>query len=478
MHIYTIDNIEYISPIEIYKKSPKHFTGCSRSKRILVQKMKDKNVINDLDFIYVAKTKTGYNKYETKSDKLPVFVGTLIKLEWYKQYLLSNPDLLNNITVDEFINGEILIDEKQQIIEQQLDTNDVSSMKEIILAENEKFRDIDDNTFEIKIYGERHYDKCYFSYDDICKGLDIEVDSCNLLKNNTYMLNEDYIYLNIPDNNRNVKGTSKNIHFTNQGLWKFVFNNRTEKSKLLRDWANKILYTHSIGTDEQKQSLASNLCGMSINQFQKQMAILCDERPSGIYCINLGTVLDIKKGVDINKLKEFMPNIDKLQDTDLIMKYGKSNDLLRRVKEHLITYKQYGLTDISIICSTLIDDCYLNSAENELKHIIDLRWSRCNLMKDFTEVFTIDKKDINYIIDNFSRLNKLYCMKYAEIQRSLDEAKKSLQMMEQINYGKDLLIKEKDLRIQDINSRIQEKDYVVKLLQEKEELMKRIINKL
>ena len=93
---------------------------------------------------------------------------------------------------------------------------------------------------------------------------------------------------------------------------------RGRKLLICKDWIDKDLH---------KPVKSQSVISKSAHKILRKVEVLPQ---SCIYLFEIGTVYDVRSIFDID---------DTISDTDIVFKYGKSNDLDRRFGEHTSTYK-------------------------------------------------------------------------------------------------------------------------------------------
>lgn len=138
------------------------------------------------------------------------------------------------------------------------------------LKDEEKFKDAEGNVLNIEVRGERYVDKCYFKMKNFKECLDLKnLDKVILNKNTDYEENKHYKYfiskkVKLVENNSNKKkeiSNKKEMFLTYLGIVKVLFVSKNYNCEHFQNWAIKILFTHQLGTKEQKQILSHKLLG-------------------------------------------------------------------------------------------------------------------------------------------------------------------------------------------------------------------------
>lgn len=242
-------------------------------------------------------------------------------------------------------------------------------------------------------------------------------------------------------------------------------------------WAINVLFRAQLGTLEQKEELASDVLGVSASAIKAFLNTNVNSMPV-VYMFTLGKVKDLRKKFDIH---------ESYKDDEWVCKYGLSNDLKRRSQEHEKTYKKIDNVDLQLKFHVYIDPFYLSSAENDMeKYFKGAHWHLKN--SKFTELACIPEHMMSSIVHNeFKRLGGAYAGKLqdlqaqlanalvlnASLQNSLDiQAQSHKDVIQNINYYNESLIKEKDDRLKTTEALFQDQIKLYKLIIDKQLLGK------
>jgi len=408
MNSIKINNITYYRIDIIQKSYPKLFKGCKTTKIFI-----DKHTIPENKYIYARKKD---NKWVISDGNSRKFDKLFVSKKWFhEKFPDSNLD-----------NQSDTIEMAPDIIE---------------LEDHEKFQDTDGNIIEIEVRGERRYNKCYFRLRDVAAGFGLDKLHSVVTdkKRNGYIKNRHYKYFYTAKTNNDGNGKIKKLYLTYIGLLRVLFASRGAAVDKFVDWASKTLFTSRMGSSDQKKKLASNLLGVSIEAVKQVFNKTVNKLPC-IYLLSIGCVKDLRKTLNIG---------DKYNDKDYVYKYGRTEDLERRIKEHERTYGKLQGSQLELIINGFIDPQYVAEAETKLKHIF---WEM-NLSYDHAkhkELAIIPAKKMDMIKEQYDLISQAYMGhistlmsklkdKNAEIDLLKERHKNELLMME-----KALLTKEKD----------------------------------
>ena len=334
--------------------------------------------------------------------------------------------------------------------------NTINEMKEedisiappiIKLKDDEKFFDDEGNILEIEVRGSKEVNDIYFKVKDVAYGFEIFNLSETLLDKRNEYNNKHYKYFNCkkPVNNRNKTNKDiikKTLFLTYEGILRVLFVSRNKKTSNFISWATNTLFTIQMGSKEDKQKLFDKVLGNNIESSRN--AIKCNtNKLSCIYLLTLGYVKDIKQNMNIS---------DKYSDTDIVCKYGFTDDLERRLKEHQINFNKIKNIDIKLKYYTYIDHNELSKAENRLKNMFKLMDNFIEY-QDYKEIVVISQDNFNIVKDKFDDCKYLFIGDKYEILKVIDNLKHQLDIkdrdvkMEVMQYKHQIELLQKDIEI-------------------------------
>ena len=356
--IIKLNDVSYYNSKDLKdeKENIAFFYGCSTS----VRKIIEKKCIPDNHYTYAIQTKNNPFIPSSKDSKRSTL---LLSVEWCQNNVPScrkRRDTSN--------------DEKEEGLQ--------VAPPVLILNDEEKFKDVDGNILEVEVRGERHPDKIFFYGKDIQRILSL-VKIQDILNDRTSNYEEGIHYkkfihsqagtTSLSPNKTSFEGlptgspggsTIKNnkttIFLTYRGLIRMLMTRRDPVSKLFEEWAINILFTHHLGTTEQKQEQASNLIGVSVESI-KDFLLSCPVAYSEIYLCALGKVSNLSKTFP------GLSRIDTVKDTDLVIKFGYTKNLSNRLYQHQTKYEKIEGVKVSLLMHSPVDAAYLSEAESELR---------------------------------------------------------------------------------------------------------------
>jgi hypothetical protein len=387
MDLIIINDKEYFNSDYVFEKAPIYSKGLRTSRTMISKKQIDAKY-----YIYAR-------KYE---DKWIVTDGKSVKFDkvfFIKSFIDKIPELKDS--------SLIICDE-----------NGIMKAPEIILLEDhEKFTDKDGKIINIETRGERVVDKIYFKVKDISNGFQLnDLQDIIIDNRNNYQINEHYIFFNCIIPVLNGKKTSKQnnakkeLFLTYEGLLRLLFVSKNDKTKKFIKWATEKLFTIQMGTLEQKQKLRDSL-GVIPNAVKE----VCKKSTSPLSCVylfSLGTVSQLKETFNI-------PN--NFNDNDIVVKYGRTDDLERRTNEHNNDYGKMKNVDLRLMMYSFIDVSYISMAENDLGDYFDYKFKF--EFENRTELAIIPKDKIDNVKKEYEKIRGVYGGKMSEIINKIEMIK-------------------------------------------------------
>jgi len=244
-------------------------------------------------------------------------------------------------------------------------TNNYEEAPDILeLNDNEKFKDVDNNPLNIEVRGERNVNKCFFKLKDISINFNMNRLKDTIEdKNTNYEEKLHYKYFIINNTHKNGKMTSKKVlYLTYLGIIRVLFVSKNHNCENFQKWAINILFTHQLGTNEDKKKLSNKLMGIPV----KEACDVFKTSSNSISCVYLLSLNSVKELRDTFNISKNIP------DDAIVCKYGKTDDLKRRIKEHQNNYKKLKNVELSIMCYSYVDKKLITEAENQIKNYFTL----------------------------------------------------------------------------------------------------------
>ena len=372
METVSYNNIEYICVDYVYNNAPIYSKTC-RNGRDLIKK---KNIT---EFIYL--------RY--KGDKWVVSDGKSMKYDKIfikKDFINTIPELnkSDNITDDAHMGCGI------EVAPTILD-----------LEDNEKFKDVNGKYLNIEVRGERKHDNCFFKVKDISEAFEMPNLYTTIISSSSrYLINEHYKYfcLSKLHNMQNKQLKNKELFLTYEGILKVIFNSENNKTKGFVKWATETLFTVQMGEEKDKDTLASNLLGTTYNVVKQVFRSSSKTTP----CIYLLV------------LKE--------EDNKLICKYGFTKDLVRRMKEHKLSFKKEFNREPTLLYYSVIDIMHISEAENDINCYFSSDKYKYNY-GSMEELVIFDKSELKQIKMVYQCIENKYIGRYEEMKNEIIDLK-------------------------------------------------------
>jgi hypothetical protein len=410
---YVINDTSYYKAFDLRKYDPAYFVGCTSSIRRVIKRKS----IPEESYIYGNISKlNGWSlaKDKTKPNSKAIL---LFDVEWCK----------NNVP--------FLMDDQELAI----DNYDYPpAPDELILEEDEMFKDDEGNVLEIETIGERTSKGIYFKAKDVSKGFNILLLKASLLNKNTEYIRDVHFktFSQTKYNNDYFTTTKKTLYISYKGMLKVLFCSRNNKTTKFIDWATETLFTVQMGTVESKVKLIKEL-GVHSDDM-KQCLKASTQKMSCVYLLGLGTVEDLRDVFDID---------DNIDNKYIICKFGRGTDLQKRLGQHDRDYGRIKGVNISVIKYAYIDPEYITEAELCVSHIFDITENKLSVSRR-KELIFINPKNLKFVEEYFVSLQKRFIGSYANQVAEVD--KLNIIIKSKDNDIENLkIINQKDLEIKD-----------------------------
>jgi len=157
---------------------------------------------------------------------------------------------------------------------------------------------------------------------------------------------------------------------------------------------------------------------------------------------------------------------DKYSKDTLLYKFGNTDDLPRRSKEHERHYKkQFNIDHIELMLFSVIDPKYIVDAENSLK-----KFFQNNIIsyENSTELIILNKSDYDKTIQHYKLIKNSYIGCYLEMQDKIDKLERRLKdLQNEYDLTKEKLTNSNMLLQEKHNNEIEKLTNLNMLLQEK-----------
>lgn len=154
---------------------------------------------------------------------------------------------------------------------------------------------------------------------------------------------------------------------------------------------------------------------------------------SCVYLFTLGTVSSLRKTFNI-------PNTEDYNDTDIVVKYGRTEDLERRTAEHNNDYGKMENVELRLILYSFVDASYAVDAENDIANYINNNNNYTKHKFDGrNEMAIISKDKIDTIKKEYEKIRKIYAGSLKELSNDIERLKQeneNIKLHHQIELNK------------------------------------------
>jgi hypothetical protein len=442
MEPITINNKEYIIGDYIYNNAPIYSKGCRSSRDIISKKQ-----IEAKNYIYAR----------NKDDKWTFSDGKSFKFD--KIFFCKS-----------FVDKIAELKQTEEII---TDINNISKAPTIIiLNHNEKFTDNDGNIIEIETRGERIVDKIYFKVKDLSDGFMMPHLQNDIIKIHTsYENDRDYKYFICEKKEKNtsvLKKTSKHtttkkeLFLTYEGMLRVLFVSKCGRANKFIKWATEKLFTIQMGTNEQKLKLRDTL-----GVLPEAVKEVCKKSTSPISCIylfTLGTIASLRKAFNIP--------IEGYNDTDIVIKYGRTEDLDRRTTEHNNDYGKIENVELRLLMYSFVDSSYASDAETDISNYIsnNNNYSK-HKFEGRKELAIIPKDKIEMVKKEYEKIRKIYAGSLKELLNEIERLKNENEIIK-LKHQNELNKHQMDIQKLEYSLELQKEKYENEILKRDFELYK------
>jgi hypothetical protein len=299
--------------------------------------------------------------------------------------------------------------------------------------------------------------KIFFKVKDVAISFNIDrLQDIILMENTNYNINTHYKYFACEKLNDLVKNTTKEVvkkdlFLTYEGILRVLFITRNGKTSKFIKWATETLFAIQLGTKEQKQKIVSDILGVGAKVVKEVFNCDTNTLPC-VYLFTLGYVKDLRESMNIEV---------KYEDNFIVAKYGRTDNLSRRTKEHLSHYKKIKNSDLKLKHYCYIDPQYISSAENDIKNFIECLGLKFNYNSE-EEIIIIpnDVKYLKLISEKFDHIGKKYSGHITELIMKIKDLEGFIEKQElKHNFEKDKLLSDLVLQKEKYEHELLKKDY-------------------
>lgn len=390
-----LNSVDYINSSELAQKIPKG-TNFSKGSHFIIKQLK---LLKNVDYTYGKKINNKWVQSDGKSRRIDKVLIKMSSLE--KSTYLTK--IINEINGG--LNGKEDINDCQKTnVTDDIVKDSIECLPILRLTEEEKFKDSNNNLYDIEVRGYRKYDKVYIKVKDIGKCFKLErLRKTVTGDKNRYEKNIDYVYMK----------TENNIvlFFTYRGLLRSIYSSHSKETGKFVEWSTKILFTAQLGTEKQKNKLVSSIKGISYDIIHELFSKNARSMPC-TYLVSLNTVKELRKVMNIN---------DKYSDDDLVYKFGLTKSFETRTYNHKSEYKEISDNiDLNLVLYTYIDPLYLHEAETMIsEYTSDMKLN----YKNHKELVVISKSNFKNVKMLFEQIGNKYSGHTSEFNKQIGDLK-------------------------------------------------------
>lgn len=354
--------------------------------------------INTSTYFDIKDIKTNYPNYYKGFRSYSGFLEKK-KIKNYIYGILENDEVrvtekLSKKTGSIYINKN----ELSEILDNETTNNLPKAPPLIIDSDLVFFKDEEGNEYQVPMRGERTKDKIYFQVKKIAELFQMP-NLIKVLQNNhtNYSEMDHYIWYYVSSGTssrndmsfgNNVSSISseipnnkhvKELYLTYKGLMKVIDTSRSGIGYKFKTWIDEIVFNSLFGTKEAKTNILSKVLNVDADHLKSIM----NKSAINISCLYL---------IDINKN----------DNNQKIYKYGYTDNITRRFKEHIKTYGD----DIKLDTFILIPVLELSKAENEFKKSIS---NYKYIFEEQNELISLCTESYINVKNIFKTISEKYC---------------------------------------------------------------------
>jgi hypothetical protein len=297
------------------------------------------------------------------------------------------------------------------------------------LEDHEKFKDENGVPLKIEVRGTRKSDDCYFRVKDVSYVFGMPSLNTTILTHE-YIKDIDYkTFINTTLSNRYSVHNKKSLFLTYEGMVKLLYVSRNSKAKAFREWATKKLFVAQMGSEEDRDDLAAELIGVSAKSIKDVFRTTVAKTPC-VYLVYVGSAAELISS-------------EKYTDDHLLCKFGKCDDIPRRISEHQRDFKKQFGKNIEMLIMSIVDMKYLSIAEANIKQYFGInRVEHKNLKgENCKELVVFHKEEMERVKEYYKMVQTNYIGQLGGLEAEVAELKKEI-----LKYIHQLEMKDKDMK--------------------------------
>ncbi len=298
------------------------------------------------------------------------------------------------------------------------------------------FKDDDGKEYYVPMRGARSKNEICFQVKGVMRAFEMPNLQSNIqLRHTSYEKGIHYMFFNMSES-YSVTTDIKEMYLTYDGLMKVLNVSKSGIGHKFKNWIDEVVFAAAWGTQDQKVETFQKV----LNVDADHLKCIMSKVPSNISCLYL---IDIKQ----------------VHESKRVFKYGFTDNVHRRFKEHM---RRYG-NEIALDTFILIPVLDLSKAETEFKHSVSRylldREGENELIalcsEGYLNIKTIFRtisekhtgnmaKQIAYYENEIKTLRHQLEMKDMELESKLALKDKEVELM-----AKDLVLKDKEIELKD-----------------------------
>lgn len=385
-------------------------------------------------------------------EKVYIDLGQLVPLRPYAIGCASIPQLLKKKGFKDIVNGKVVSDilevtekrsrkygsvfvnkeEVNELFEE--GTTEVDPPAPPIIEDEDLvfFRDQSGKEHNVLMRGERTKEGIYFRVKDVMNVFQINKLNETIQDHRSgYERNVDYnrfLITSHNDINRNGGYNTYELYLTYGGLLRVIHCSRSGLACQFRDWIDTVVFSLIWGSQEQKVEVVKKALNVSADHLKYVMS---------------------KSGISISCL--YLIDVGITDDGKRVYKYGFTDNVARRFKEHM---RKYG-DDIKLDKFIFIPALDLSRAETEFRHSI----SRYKFNKEGeAELICLCGESLLNVHTIFGTIADKYCGNM-RTQIAFYENE-----MKEMQYRYELQLRDKDIEIGRLQACVQLRDKDIEIL--------------
>lgn len=301
----------------------------------------------------------------------------------------------------------------------------------LALNENEKFRDADGNVVEIETRGPKDRKGIRFKVKDVMAAFqmpNLDHTLRRVADGGQYTTDHYKVYYIQGKGGEPPSHTIKKAQYlTYKGILRVLFASNSGTAEKFQDWAEDTLFTHQMGTKDAKVKLGTDLLNITPKTYKAVFDSYASTFPC-IYLLRLGTVKDVRSTFGIASA---------IPDDLCVYKYGFTEDLSRRIKEHASGYGKMNGVSIKLSAFHVIDPKYTSDAEGDVREFVETFQKRLHV-EGHSELVSLTDKEMLFVKKQYASIGSRYAGATAELTTQIAELKARIKELENELAAKDL----------------------------------------